>query len=275
MTRSRILLALVLTLAAGAIAGCGAGSIESAVDPVAQAADHTAGAGGVQIAMHLSMTAAGQTIPMDGSGVIDEQRRQGTFSMSFTAPGVGAVKMDAIMDGHVIYMRLPSTLGSAIPGGKPWMKLDLEKVGKAAGIDLGALQQSGGNDLGQYLAFLRGAGGARVVGTDTIRGVPTTHYAAYIDFSKAAGRLGGAAKKALQQVQSMVGVSSIPVDVWVDRHQLVRRMTMEFSTQTPIDLSMNMTMDVLRYHVPVDVTPPPADQVYDASSLAGLAGAKP
>jgi hypothetical protein len=28
-------------------------------------------------------------------------------------------------------------------------------------------------------------------------------------------------------------------------------------------------MDVLAYHVSVDVTPPPADQVTDASSLGG------
>jgi len=73
------------------------------------------------------------------------------------------------------------------------------------GIDLGALQQSGGTTSAST-GFLRGAGGARVVGTDTIRGVRTTHYDAYHRLleAAAAGRRG---PKGAPAVQSMVGVS--------------------------------------------------------------------
>jgi hypothetical protein len=270
MPRSpRALVALLLAIPATAVAGCGATSaVQNAVDPVAQAAQHAADAGGAQMTLHLVISAAGQTIPMDGSGVVDERAGQGRFTLSLSVPGTGAMKMDEILTGHTVYVHMPAALGSALPGGKPWIKLDLDKLGKSMGVDFGALQQASGDQLGQYLSFLRGAGGAQAVGTETVRGVPTTHYQAYIDFNKAEHSLGGALKGALKKLQDQLGVESMPVDVWIDHDQLVRRVTAQLHTQGAVPVSMDMEMDVLRYHVPVDVTPPDASQVFDASSIA-------
>jgi hypothetical protein len=268
--RARTLFALLLAIPATAAAGCGAASIQNAVDPVAQAAQNAGGAGGAQMVLHLQVSAAGQTVPVDGTALIDQRRMTGSFSMTTVAPGVGAMRIDAILDGHDMYMHFPGALGNRIP--KPWVKLDLAKAAKQAGVDLGALQQGGSTDPGQYLSMLRGAGGARAVGSETIRGVRTTHYEAYIDFNKAAAQVGGTAKKALQQLESVIGVESMPVDVWIDRDKLVRRVTMQLNAQSPVPFSMSMTMDVLRYHVPVHVTPPPADQVYDVTGSLGKLG---
>lgn len=275
MTRSpRALLALLLAIPATAAAGCGAAStVQNAVDPVAQAAEHAAGAGGAQMTLHLQITAAGQSIPIDGSGVVDQRAGEGRFAMTFAAPGTGTMQMEEILAGHTIYLHLPAALGAAaIPGGKPWVKLDLQKFGKAMGVNFDALRQAGGDQLGQYLSFLRGAGGAQAVGTETVRGVQTTHYQAYIDFNKAEQKLGGALKGALKKLQDQLGVGSMPVDVWIDRNQLVRRVTAQLHTQGSVPVSMDMEMDVLRYHVPVDVTPPDASQVFDGTSLATKGG---
>lgn len=273
MRRPRLALALLLAIPATAAAGCGAASsVQNAVDPVARAAETTAGAGGAQMAMQMTMTAGGQTIPVAGSGVLDQTTHQGSFSMSVTVPGAGPMRIDEIVDGKVFYIHLPPGLPGGLPAGKSWIKIDLTALGKKAGIDIGALQESGAGQLSQYLGFLKAAGDARRVGTDTVRGVQTTHYAASIDFAKAGKALGGDAGKALQQVETSLGVASMPVDVWVDSQQLVRRLTATFSTRGVVPVSMSMTLDVLRYHVPVHVTAPPAGQVLDASALAGRLG---
>ena len=267
--------ALLLVISAVAVAGCGAASsVQNAVDPVAQAAQRATNAGGAEITMHMTVGVAGHTIPVDGRGVLDQRSQTGRFTMNLTVPGAGAMQMQEIVDGHVFYVQLPSGLPGGLPGGKSWIKIDLDTLGKQAGIDLGAMQESGAGQLGQYLGFLRAAGGARRVGTETIDGVSTTHYAARIDFAKAAKMLGGSAGKALSQFESKLGLQSLPVDVWVDGQKLVRRLTAAFTTQGTTQVSLNMTMDVLRYHVPVHVTAPPASQVLDASKLAGaLSGA--
>ena len=60
----------------------------------------------------------------------------------------------------------------------------------------------------------------------------------------------------------------MPVDVWVDKSGLVRREQMSFAGN---QFSMNMTIDFIRFGVPVDVNPPPDDQVLDMSSLLSSA----
>jgi len=127
---------------------------------------------------------------------------------------------------NVIYMRLPSALGSAIPGGKRGEARPREGR-QGAGIDLGALQQSGGNDLGQYLDFLREPGGARVVGRT--RSARAHHHYAGTSTSRRPPPAGRRGQEGAPAGPEHGGVSSIPVDVWVDRDQLVRRMTMEFA----------------------------------------------
>jgi hypothetical protein len=265
--RPRIALALLLATAATAAAGCGAASIESAVDPVAQAAATTAGAGGVRFTMHATISAGGQSVPMDGSGVYDQKSRQASLTAGFTAPGIGSLKLDEIVMGSTFYLHMPPQLAGQVPGGKPWIKIDLNRAAKGMGIDLGALQQAQGEQVGDYLAYLKAAGNAHRVGTETVDGFVTTHYAATIEFSKAAQRVGGAAGKSLRRLQTLTGTSSTPVDVWVDGQRLVRRIEMRYAVQRPTVISTDMRMDFVRYHVAVNVTPPPADQVLDASDL--------
>jgi hypothetical protein len=106
-----------------------------------------------------------------------------------------------------------------------------------------------------------------VVGREWVDGASTTHYAGAIDFDKVASRISDPqSAAALKQLYSTSGVHSMPVDVWIDGSHRVRREGFKFSSSA---VSMDMTIDFIRFGVPVDTTPPPSDQVMDASSLLG------
>ena len=126
----------------------------------------------------------------------------------------------------VIYMNMPFLAGK-MPAGKAWMKLDINKVAQSAGIDtsqLGSLEQ---DDPSQFLDYLRGSSARRgEPRTQTIDGVPTTHYSATLQLNRILDRLPGAQQAAAKAALEKLGVRSaggIPVEVWVDAQGRVRR----------------------------------------------------
>jgi hypothetical protein len=109
------------------------------------------------------------------------------------------------------------------------------------------------------------------VGTEDVRGVPTAHYFAVIDWQKL---LQQAAKSGdrpdlLEQFQGFGGtMENIPVDVWVDANSLLRRMTMTFSmTAGTQEAGGSLQLELFDYGEPVSVEAPPASDVVDALSL--------
>src|SRR4051794_7984114 len=136
-----IAVALAMVAAAMAVIS-GAHNGNGSLDPVADAANTTARAGSVQFTMTGNMSVAGQIIPLNGSGSMDMRNLRARMSMSTSIPATGQVSFDEIMNGTTIYMHMPEQLASKLPGGKSWMKIDLQAFGKANGIDVGkALQQ--------------------------------------------------------------------------------------------------------------------------------------
>src|SRR3954452_20894512 len=178
----RLLGARVLTIgiagaaAAFSTAGCGAGDkAKEALDPVAQAADVTgAQDGGIAMTMKATVSAGGQQIAMDGSGVTTRDGKTGTMAMTTSVAGK-TLKLEEIIDHGVVYVRSPQ-LSEKLPGGKSWMKVDLNSELAKRGIDFNALTGAGGQDPASALAYLKGAGDSRKLGTETINGVQTTRY---------------------------------------------------------------------------------------------------
>src|SRR3954447_14275829 len=216
----RIAISLVLGLAAAAgLTACGTEDFNP--DVVAQAADKTASAGGAKVA--FTIDAAGQ--PMRGTGFMDAGSRKGRIRFALPQ-GQGA--METVFLKRVVYLHLPEKLAASVPGGKPWLKLDLDKLAKTQGFDLGALQQStSGSDPSQQLDQLRGAGQVKRVGTEKIRGAQTTHYRAKIDLRKAAEKAPAAqrdaARRGIERLIKLEGTSTLPVDVWLDDQGRLRR----------------------------------------------------
>jgi hypothetical protein len=264
----RILPVLLVCGALPFAVGCGAeDSVKNAVEPVAQAASKTAAAGTVQVAITGKVSAAGQEIPLDGTGVVDLKGKHGRMQMTTTVPGKGEVKIEELLDGLVLYMR-SDALTASLPGGKHWIKLDLEALSHKAGFDLAQLQQLGGSDPTQWLSYLKTAAGVEKVGSEDINGTPTTHYHATIDLDKVADRAGSAAA-GVRRLEQVTGSKTLPTDIWIDDQGRVRRQALDYSIKQPAPMRIQFTIDFERFGVPVDVHTPDASDIVDLTDVVG------
>jgi hypothetical protein len=283
--------ALAAVAAAGvAVSGCGA---SETLDPIARAAEVTSQQAGarIKLTMQLSSPALPSGYSVTASGFFDERNRSGEMSMNLAGipdasalpgGGVGTVKM--IYQYPVIYMDMPFLAGR-LPEGKTWMKLDLAKAAQAAGIDLSQLSSLEQSDPTQFLEYLRASSGEVVqMGAESVDGVPTTHYYATLQLSSILDRLPASEQAAVKaELEKLGNTSGIPVNVWVDAQGRVRRMQLSLAgssaagtggaVEATAGVSDTITIDYTSYGPVPPVTPPPAGEVFDATSLAaaGLA----
>ncbi|MGH2832702.1 MAG: hypothetical protein ACRDK2_07995 [Solirubrobacteraceae bacterium] len=268
-------------IAATAIAlstsGCGA----SSVDPIAQAAEATSRLPGTQITFseQLSSPSLPQQIVISGTGYINQSGHTGQLSMKFPQlPGAPSSLSNAtiqmVFQYPVFYMKFPQALSEKLPGGKPWMKFNVQSASQAAGINLLALSSTTELDPTQYLNFLRGASGeVTELGRETVNGVGTTRYRATIQIGRIVEHLPAAqragAEAAVRQLQKLGGLSSIPVEVWIDDAHRVRQERIDIHKQvsgTPINATV--TVNYLSFGSAKPITAPPPSQVYDITALA-------
>jgi hypothetical protein len=170
-------------------------------------------------------------------------------------------------------MRIPF-LNASLPGVKPWLKLDLDRSARSSGLDFsGFLQLGRGGDPTQTLRYLRAAGDVKRVGTETVRGVETTHYHATIDLEKVPSTVRPAdrarTRRAVRRLEQVTGLRSLPVDVWADAQDRVRRLRIDEALNLGTGTA-EMTVDSQLYDfgVPVEVTLPPASDVTDLTKGA-------
>jgi hypothetical protein len=171
----------------------------------------------------------------------------------------------------VVYMRLP-VLTKLLPGGKPWIKVDLGQVGKRAGIDISQFTQFA-NDPTQMVDWLRAASGSvTTVGTEDVGGEPTTHYKATVDLDKYPDLVPpeqrDLMRKAVEQIKQTAHVSSFPMHVWVGKDGLVRQVRMVL-TETIQGQTVNVVTSERFYDfgAPVNIALPPDSQATDISNL--------
>jgi hypothetical protein len=265
--RPLLLLPLLAALLAAVVTGCGSGGALS-LDPVAAAATKTADEQTFKVNYSMDMTVMGQKMSLDGTGAFDGSRdvAQATVDLSgLPLPGASSGGAATVVyDGHVMYMKMP-LLTSALPGNKPWVKIDLATAARAAGVDLGSFKAV---DPKQGLQQLLASSDTKKVGTDTLDGVETTHYRAVVDVANAA-KLPPAQRRALRQfLKGMDGHA--PVDVWIDGQGRVRRESMNFDYGTGLQHAQtSVTMNFTDFGAPVDVTVPAPAEVTDITSLVG------
>jgi hypothetical protein len=284
---------LAATGIGAAASGCGSSSVSkdvsNTVDPVAQAATTSSNAKGFQMTMSMRMSSGAlpQAINLLGHGSFTPAQKLGQLSFTMKLPGAAAqalgsnVTFQEILNGTTIYMKMPAAITSKLPGGKPWLKLDLKQLGATAG--LGSLGSLTGNpttsDPAQMLQYLRAeSGGITKVGTATVAGVPTTEYKATIQLDKYPNLLPAnqraAAKQAIQQLETMTKLHSIPMNVWIDNQHLVRQIAMAFNEQIPTGgtITAQITMQLSHYGPQPAPTLPPANQVTDLGALLSASG---
>jgi hypothetical protein len=260
-------IAAVLAIGAVALvsAGCGGGTGSAlSFDPVAAAATKTQQAGAARIRFVLHFAGANRTVAVRGAGAIDGARSELTFNTALPQLGASTFKEISLEQNgdYVVYLRL-GALASQLPGGKHWVELDVSKLGKSAGLDLGKLLSSSQLQPSDLLSMLKAEGAqVRSLGAATVDGVATTHYRVTVDTAKAlqaqgltSPLLAGAAAE----------LPKVLVDVWIGKDGLLRRIRLAAPTaQGRLDLTMNL----FDYGTKLAISAPPSSDVFDATQLA-------
>jgi hypothetical protein len=242
---------------------------------------NTEAAGGAEIAMQVKGTIPGLDEPlvMTGTGVQDPKERRGRIVLDMSQlaelPGAGNIcdrgcDLEAVNDGLAVYMRSP--LFDAGLRGKDWMKLDLARFGSAMGIPLGNLGV-GTQGPSDQLRMLRAVSGdVKEEGTDDVRGAETTHYSATIELRRIPDTLPegqrAAARRGMERLIELTGQSKTPMDVWIDEQDRIRRMEMvQRQRQSGAEVKTHITIEYVRFGVPVEVDVPDDDDVFDTTDL--------
>lgn len=126
------------------------------------------------------------------------------------------------------------------------------------------------------LEYLQGAGDVTEVGSDDVDGRATTHHRAEVSVEGAAQQLPEDSRESFREQFQQLGVTPWPIDVWIDDQNLPRRFSFAMSVngaEVGGEFTMSLRMDLAEYGVPVDVSPPPENQVTDLADLqSGLGG---
>ena len=245
---------------------------------IADSVSKTTDAGSSRVAIDLKSTGGTSgSFEMAGAGDFDYANQVGRMSMTVpVVAGQGGGTIEMIIDHETIYMKLPASetssgAAASIFGNKPWIKMDLSGFSKL-GASASSLSSS---DPSQALDFLLGASkNVENLGTESIRGVDTTHYHVTLDLTRAADQVPAGIRKSYEQSLKTLGTTSLPADVWVDGNDLVRKMAFTFETPSTDaagvstgGASVTESIEFYDFGTDVSVTPPPASQTTDLTKL--------
>lgn len=282
----------VLCVSAAVLAGgCGSSSISNAVDPVAKAATISNQAAGMRMrfVLALSLPSLPDQLVGRGSGSFDVPGHSGSLTMEFgglpqlaALLGSSTIRIQEVIKGLTVYLKLPPSLASSSQlKGRPWMKIDLGRAARAAGVPgLSSLMSSPtASDPSQFLRYLRATSGhVTRLGTQRVDGFQTTEYRATIDLSKVPNAEPTASRAQVRQavaaLEHAAHFRAMPVTVWIDGQHLVRRMAFSFKeTVYGQSLAARMRIDIPQYGPQPPPKLPPPSQVADISGGLGASTA--
>jgi hypothetical protein len=284
MRKTLVTSALVaISVALAACANAPAHPSNARDDPAAvllAASAKTQAAGSAHMAFLFSIQTGGKTQSFTGDADIDFGGGDPTKAeahMTFAFPktsGFDMGSMEMTLDaGPVIYIR--SKLFTGFLGSPtPWIKIDPSTV-PGLSSQLGSLTGGQADPTGS-LGMLYGLVDVKDLGADTIEGEPATHYRATFDLSKALREIPAARRAALQQaidgLEKQTGgtLPQMPFDVWIDAKGYLKKFGYQLDVpagtgQTSGSFAMTITLSDVG--APVDIQPPPADQVTDIADL--------
>jgi hypothetical protein len=275
--------ALALSAIAGAllVAGCGGSSSSGKAGGVktVRAAYVSSTSPGYRVVLKVTGSAAGHAINLTGTGAIAQAAHAGRLTINVSTSTLGGenLHIECLVLGKDFYLKLPASLAGKIPGGKPWLELNLSELGKRVGIQgLSSLADNSGENPARFLRVLRedSTGTVQNLGHRTIDGVSTTGVRATLDLSKIADTLPASrqpsASAAIASIEKLTGLRYLPITAWVDSSRHVRQMVLfETGHVDGRSFSEHVQLDFVRYGLEPVPAAPPADEVTNMTSLAG------
>jgi hypothetical protein len=245
------------------LAGCGGGATTSGKSTttaaenaavVAGAPDATIKAGTTRMNISLTVKSGSQTAPITGNGSYDYKKRLGELTLVLPAQFGGT--MNEIINGNLLYLRLPQL-------GPKYYIIDVNKATSGTGT----FSQLGNADPSSALDTLRGVtSDVQKLGTETVRGAPTTHYRGTLDMAKAAAQAPVAVRQRL--LQQLKTVKSAPFDAFIDDAGRLRKMTTHIVLDSTS--SVDTMVELFDFGAPVHVALPPKNQTTDGADLLRL-----
>jgi len=266
-------IAIAPLVLAVALVGCGGSSNDTereAVNPLAKAVSATQAESSARMTLQTVGDVAGQSIKGNGSGIVQFKPPKAQLNLKMSAAGQ-EVSIDEVMDGTTMYMKLPKEAMAGVPGGKSWIKLDLDKA--SGGALSGAMNAS--QDPASQLKLLTALAGAKEVGKEKIGDEQTTHYHGELDYKQVAKSGPQDLRKAAELAVKVMENTTIPVDVWLDGKGRVRQQRLELNTKalngSPAQ-KQTMTIGYSDFGTDASVIKAPADSdAYDATAQTAAA----
>jgi hypothetical protein len=212
------------------------------------AAQGTATAEDFAFSMEVEVSGPGPLEAVRGTGAYDADTRrvQGTIQSQ-------GIESAFVSDGLVQYIRLPDGLRS--PGQKPWLRVDLAKLG------VPAREASPASPAANPIEALRALGAivgdVERVGTEEVRGADTTHLRFVADVTKSAGQAAD-----LVPPDQREQLRRVPIDLWLDGDDRVRRIRQTL-TVGPEATKQTVTFETFDLGKAVSVELPSADEVQE------------
>jgi hypothetical protein len=235
------------------------------------AAARTARAGTARTEMQMTMSSAGYQLQLHATGAYGWNPTRGDINLVMVGGPTGNITIHELLLGHTMYMKSP-LLSRNVPTHTPWVKMNLDSVAATQG--LGQLMDDNQNNPAQALTLLNGASNSvTLVGKETVRDTPATHYRVVVDYKKLLNNLPAKDRAAIAPtihtaLQAMGG-STLPMDVWVDDDGMVRRLSYQMHMTLPnsqLTTDSSIVMDYFDFGAPVSVKAPPAGEVTDVTS---------
>lgn len=273
----RLLVALLVTTSA-AVSACGGSSptseqfdVSTSNEPeaqaVVQAGQNTSEEQSGRVSFKASFTGGSTSGTMTGEGAFSQRKFHLTMDVGGLS-GLGGGQLEIVFANPLFYMKLPAGSGAPLPAGKEWLKLDIGKLGKTQGLELSQLMQLNQTDPSQALAFLQGAGSDfREVGTEEVRGDPTTHYRGTVDLQDVANDAPAELQTQYERLLELSEQKTVPMEVWIGDDGLVRKLA--FTQALSGGSSMRMEEELYDFGTVEQVTTPPEEEVLDITGLVG------
>jgi len=206
--------------------------------------------------------ARGQTVSgLSMKGLYDRSSGLSRVTLGFGGQS-GSNECTIVSSDDYWYVQIPEVRRTAISAGKEWIRTAPLASSPAQGLASTPAQ-------GTSIVDLDVVDDLKQVGSEVVRGVETTRYRG--DFDLAASLQSAANPLSGELLKRLKIPDKVPVDFWIDEHDLIRRTSYSFDVPSgPVTVETMLRYENFDFGVKETVQAPPDDQVHISPQIPGF-----